>query len=239
MIGGAILYAYKDALKVLRHFRDCARLLPDALTVFACLIYNGAQPVIAIAACHAAPHDHAEAAIALLRGWGTVVADQLRSMSYIELQSLFDSARPAGRRCAMRSNFMAELHDDAIEIVVERFGTTPSSLSAVIVEHCHGAITRVAPDATAFGLRSNPYHLEILGFWASAGETAANMHWVDGFFAAMQPFNAGEVYVNSLDEGEGHRVREAYGINYDRLVALKAKFDPSNFFRCNQNIRPQ
>ena len=111
-------------------------------------------------------------------------------------------------------------------------------LSAVIVEHCHGAITRVPADATAFGLRGNPYHLEILGFWDSPDEDEANQDWVEGFFAAMQPFNAGEVYVNSLDQGEGHRVREAYGINYDRLVALKAKFDPTNFFRCNQNIPP-
>jgi len=62
---------------------------------------------------------------------------------------------------------------------------------------------------------------------------------MNGFFAAMQPFNAGEVYVNSLDEGEGHRVGEAYGANYRRLTALKAKFDPTNFFRCNQNIPPQ
>ena len=67
----------------------------------------------------------------------------------------------------------------------------------------------------------------------------AILDWAKGFFAAMQPFNAGEVYVNSLDQGEGHRVREAYGINYDRLVALKAKFDPTNFFRCNQNIPPR
>jgi Berberine and berberine like len=194
------------------------------------------QPVVAIAACHAMPRDNAEATIAPLRGFGTVVADQLRSTSYIELQSLFDSARPAGRRCAMRSNFMAELPDAAIEILVEQFRAAPSSFSAVIVEHCHGAITRVAPDATAFALRRNPYHLEILGFWDSLDESAANVDWVNGFFAAMQPFNASEVYVNSLDEGECLRVREAYGINYDRLVAIKAKFDPTNFFRCNQNI---
>jgi hypothetical protein len=98
---------------------------------------------------------------------------------------------------------------------------TPSPLSAVIVEHCHGAIARVAPDATAFGLRSNPYHLEILGFWDPAKEDAANLAWVERLFADMKPFNAGEVYVNSLDEGEGHRVCEAYGINYARLVMLK------------------
>ena len=108
----------------------------------------------------------------------------------------------------------------------------------MIVEHCHGAIARVAPDATAFGLRSNPYHLEILGFWDQAEKDAANLAWVERLFADMHPFNTGEVYVNSLDEGEAHRVREAYGINYARLVALKAKFDPTNFFRCNQNIPP-
>ena len=97
---------------------------------------------------------------------------------------------------------------------------------------------RFASDATAFALRSNPYHLEILGFWDSAESDAANLEWVERFFAAMQPFSAGEVYVNSLDEGEGHRVREAYRTNYARLAALRAKFDPTNFFRCNINIPP-
>ena len=238
VIGGAILYAYKDALKVLRNFRDFADSAPDALTVYACLIYDNGQPVVAIAVCYAGPHECAEAAVAPLRGRGTIVGDQLRAMPYLELQSLFDAARPAGRLSAMRSNFMADLPDDAIQILVERFAAAPSVFSAVIVEHCHGAITRVAPEATAFGLRSNPYHLEILAFWDNAAESAANLGWMNGFFAAMQPFNVGEVYVNSLDEGEGHRVGEAYGANYQRLVALKAKFDPSNFFRCNQNIPP-
>jgi FAD/FMN-containing dehydrogenase len=239
VIGGAVMYAYEDALKVLRHFRDFAISAPDALTVYACLIYDGNRPVVAIAACYAGSSDRAEAAVAPLRQWGTIVADQLRPMSYVKLQSLFDAARPMGRRCAMRSNFMADLPDAAIEILVERFRKTPSSLSAVIVEHCHGAIARVGPNATAFGLRSNPYHLEILGFWDPAEKDAANLAWVERFFADMQPFNVGEVYVNSLDEGEAHRVREAYGTNYARLVRLKAKFDPTNFFRCNHNIPPR
>ena len=222
MIGGAIMYSYKDAAKVLRHFRDFSLSpVPDPLTVFACLIYEGSEPAVAIAACYAGPMDRAEATIAPLRGWGTIVSDQLRSMAYVELQSLFDAARPAGRRCAMRSNFMATLPDDAIAILVERFKTTPSKLSAVIVEHCHGAITRVTSDTIAFPLRANPYHLEILGFWDPADEDEANLNWVGDFFIAMRPFDAGEIYVNSLDEVEGHRVPKAYGCNYDRLVTLK------------------
>jgi FAD/FMN-containing dehydrogenase len=239
VIGGAIMYAYRDAEKVLRHFRDFSRsAVPDPLTVFACLIYEGGEPVVAIAACYAGPMEHAEATIAPLRGWGSIVSDQMRSMPYVELQSLFDAARPAGRRCAMRSNFMAVLPDEAIATLVQKFTTTPSTLSAVIIEHCHGAITRIAPDATAFPLRSNPYHFEILGFWDDADEDEANLEWVTGFFDAMKPFDAGEVYVNSLDESEGHRVRAAYGPNYDRLAKLKSQFDPTNFFRCNHNISP-
>jgi FAD/FMN-containing dehydrogenase len=239
VLGGAIMYAYRDAEKVLRHFRDFSRsAVPDPLTVFACLIYEGGEPVVAIAACYAGPMEHAEATMAPLRGWGSIVSDQMRSMPYVELQSLFDAARPAGRRCAMRSNFMAVLPDEAIATLVQKFTTTPSTLSAVIIEHCHGAITRIAPDATAFPLRSNPYHFEILGFWDDADEDEANLEWVTGFFDAMKPFDAGEVYVNSLDESEGHRVRAAYGPNYDRLAKLKSQFDPTNFFRCNHNISP-
>ena len=133
VIGGAIMYAYKDAEKVLRHFRDFASSpVPDPLTVFACLSYDAGEPVIAIAACYAGPMDRAEAVIAPLRRWGTIVSDQLQSMAYLELQSLFDALRPAGRRCAMRSNFMAGLSHDAIVILVERFMATPSRLSAVI-----------------------------------------------------------------------------------------------------------
>jgi Berberine and berberine like len=173
-----------------------------------------------------------------LPGWGTIVADQLRPMPYLELQSLFDAARPAGRYAALRSNFMANVPDAAIEVLVGRFPTTPSPLSAVIVEHCHGAIARVAPDATAFGLRRHPYHLEILGFWDGADQSPANLWSVTDFFGAMHPFDVGEVYVNAFDEGEFIASAKAYGGNYDRLAALKAKFDPTNFFRCNQNISP-
>jgi FAD/FMN-containing dehydrogenase len=136
VIGGAVMYAYEEAPKVLRHFRDFASSGPDTLTVYACLICDGDRPVVAIAACYVGPADRAEATIAPLRKSGTIVADQLRPMSYVELQSLFDAARPAGRRCAMRSNFMAALPDAAIEILVEGFRTTPSPLSAVILEHC-------------------------------------------------------------------------------------------------------
>jgi hypothetical protein len=85
----------------------------------------------------------------------------------------------------------AKLPDEAIDVLVERFPVTPSPLSAVILEHCHGAIARVAPDATAFGLRRHPYHLEVLGFWDGAYQSPANLRRVTGFFSAMHPFDVG------------------------------------------------
>ena len=89
-----------------------------------------------------------------------------------------------------------------------------------------GAIARVAPDATAFGLRRHPYHLEILGFWGGADQSPANLRWVIDFFGAMHPFDVGEVYVNSLDEGEGHRIRKAYGGNLRSLGDTQSKIRP-------------
>jgi len=138
----------------------------------------------------------------------------------------------------MRSHFMRELSHDAIDTLMSQFSRVPSPLSAVIVEHCHGAIARVPPEATAFGLRANPYHFEILAFWDDPTQSEVNRQWVRAFFAATQPFSSGEVYVNSLDQDETQRIREAYGVNYERLVALKCHYDPTNFFCCNHNIAP-
>src|SRR5208282_520193 len=117
----------------------------------------------------------------------------------LELQTMMDEARPAGRNCAMRSHFMAKLPDGVIDAILKNFARTPSPLSVAIIEHCHGAIERVAPDTTAFALRKNPFHFEIIGFFDDPSATEINQKWVIDFFAATQPYSSGEVYVNSLD----------------------------------------
>jgi FAD/FMN-containing dehydrogenase len=224
---------------VLEFFREFSNTAPDELTVYACLIFSASgTPAIGLAACYAGPMDRAEAVVAPLRRFGKPFDDALRPMPYLELQTMMDAARPAGRRCAMRSHFMAELPDRVLAAIAEHFAHAPSPLSVAIIEHCHGAIARVAPSAAAFALRQSPFHFEIIGFWEDPSMTAANLTWITDFFAATQPFSSGEVYVNSLDQGESSRVREAYGPNYPRLAAIKAQYDPSNFFRCNQNIAP-
>ena len=238
VIGGMVTYPYSRARQVLEFFRDFSNTAPDELTVYACLICTEAgAPAIGLAACYAGPMDAAEQAVRPLRTCGTPIDDELRPMPYPELQTMMDAARPAGRRCAMRSHFMRELSDGVLDAIVEHFARTPSPLSVAIIEHCHGAIARVALDATAFALRASPFHFEIIGFWDDPAATGANLKWVTDFFNATQPFSSGEVYVNSLDQGES-RIHEAYRSNYQRLTKIKARYDPSNFFRHNQNIIP-
>jgi FAD/FMN-containing dehydrogenase len=236
VMGGMVTYAYSQARQVIEFFREFSKTAPDELTVYACLICTtSGAPAIGLAACYAGPMDRAETVVAPLRQCGRPIDDTLRPMNYLELQTMMDAARPAGRYCAMRSHFMAELPEGVIDAIIENFARTPSPQSVAIIEHCHGAIERVAPDATAFALRKNPFHFEIIGFWDDKSATETNQKWVTDFFAETQPYSSGEVYVNSLDQGES-RVREAYGPNYERLAAIKAKYDPENFFRCNQNI---
>jgi hypothetical protein len=108
----------------------------------------------------------------------------------------------------------------------------------VLIEQLGGAVSRVGSDETAFYHREAPYNFVILSTWASATDSVANMRWTDEFWQAMQAHSAGGVYVNCLgDEGEA-RIRAAYGPHYERLAALKHKYDPTNFFRHNHNIRP-
>ena len=237
VVAGALLYPLDQARGVLRAFRSFAQEAPDPLTVYPCLIYlDDGTPVLAMAACYAGEVGEGERAVLPLKKLGKPMADQLKPTSFLEWQSAFDVARPFGRRCAIRSHFLHEIEDDFIEVLLAGFERAASRLSAVVLEHCHGAIGRVDPQATAFALRENPYHFEILAFWDSPEETAANVKWMVDYFAETSRFSSGEVYVNSLDEDEGGRIREAYGLNYERLRELKRKYDPGNFFRSNQNI---
>jgi FAD/FMN-containing dehydrogenase len=239
VVAGAVLYPFAQTRQVLARFRDFASNAPDPLTVYPCLLrLTDGTAVLCMAACYGGPIADGERAVGALARMGEVLDNQLRPMSYVAWQSSMDAARPVGRHCAIRSHFLADLADGFVDALVAHFAKSPSDHSVAILEHCHGAIARVEPDATAFALRRNPFHFEIIAFWDDAAQTAINLEWADRFLAATLPFSTGEVYVNSMDEGERHRIREAYGVNYERLRRIKRSYDPTNFFRFNQNIPP-
>jgi FAD/FMN-containing dehydrogenase len=176
-------------------------------------------------------------AAARLRGAAPAV--DIRPQPYLELQGLSDAGFPSGLLHYWKSAFLAELSDDAIEAIVDAAAGAPSPRSFSVIEHLGGAVARVDPDATAFAHRGRRFNLSILSIWEAAPATDTNVAWAHRFWRAVQPFAADAVYVNYLgDEGQ-ERVVAAYDpAKYERLAALKARYDPTNFFRLNQNIRP-
>jgi hypothetical protein len=159
-------------------------------------------------------------------------------VAYTTLQSAPDEGFPPGRQHYWKASFLKELTDEAIEVLVRFVSEMPSSSSGVGLQQMHGAASRVDPSATAFPHRDEHYDLLILSQWADPADSEENVRWTRELFGAMQPFFGEGVYVNNLGEEEGNRVEEAYGEHFERLVALKDRYDPTNLFRLNQNVRP-
>ena len=159
-------------------------------------------------------------------------------MSYYELITMLDAAVPSGRNYYEKASVVPTLSDAAIEVIAEYGARCPSPFSQVLFQHVHGAAARIDPAATAvYALRGTHYSVSIISAW-DAGDAAPHITWARDFWVALDPYATDGVYVNALgNEGE-ERVRAAYGPNYERLVAIKNHYDPTNFFRLNQNIKP-
>ena len=204
--------------------------LPDALRQ---------EAIVAIGGVYVGPLDDAEKALRPLRSFGPPVADIYQPMPYSAAQSMADFLWPKGLYSYWKSSFLKSFSDDTIDTILNFCAKAPSARTVVVVEHDgDSAFSRVPADATAFGHREWPYNLVVTTMWADPAETEANIRWTREFWEAMKPFLADAAYVNYLGEFTEEDVRAAYGQKYERLAALKTKYDPTNFFLLNQNIRP-
>jgi FAD/FMN-containing dehydrogenase len=241
VLGGMVIHPFDRATEVLRFYREFLVTVPDELTTIAALLTGpDGNLIIAIAACYEGLVEEGERALASLRRFGPPVADTIAAIPYTTMQTLFDAALPSGRLNYWKGSLMSQLSDELIETIVERTRSIPSPFSGVFIPHYHGAFGRVAKRDTAYFHRDLPYELIILSSWIDPRDSEANIRWTRELFGAVQRHVRRAVYVNMLDRDEGEqRVRDAYGENYERLLRLKARFDPTNFFRLNQNIRPE
>jgi FAD/FMN-containing dehydrogenase len=243
VLAGPLFYPVAAARDTLRFYRDFAATAPDALTCHAALLTAPDGVALAgLVPAYAGPIAEGEAVVRPLRDFGSPAADLVGPMPYRSLQTMFDAAYPAGLRHYWKSSFLRGLDDEAIKVMVEHFARVPSPYTAVFIEHMGGATSRVGSDETAFAHRSAPFNLVITAGWADSAQDQANIGWTRELWTAIQPFAVDAVYVNYLgetrDEGED-RVRSAYGAaRYERLAALKRRYDPDNVFRLNQNIKP-
>jgi hypothetical protein len=239
VFGGMVVHELSNAKDVLRFYREFTLESPDELGTMPLFATSPAgNPVIALFGCYSGPIEEGEKVLKPLRSFGAPFSDFFGPMNYVDMQSYLDWGFPKGRLQEWKSSFLPFLSDESIDVLVEYALTKPSPLSAFVLQYLHGAACRVRATETAFAHRSEKHDLLIISMWEDPSETEKNITWTRKFLQAMQPFLERGVYVNNLgDEGE-ERVRAAYGPNYERLVALKNKYDPTNFFRMNQNIKP-
>ena len=242
--GGLIVHPFDAAAAVFRFFRDFSVDVSDDVMLNAALLHapdgSGAR-LAGILVAHVGTAEEAEKELAPLLAFGSPLDVQVGPMPYTVLNSLLDDGFPKGALNYWKSSFLSGLPDEAIETMARDYASCPSPMSKVIIEHFHGAVARVSVEATAVPHREDGYNFLIASVWTDPATTDENIAWTRAAFESVQPYAAARRYVNYLagdDSGEDP-VRSAYGPNYDRLVELKAKYDPDNLFHLNFNIAPR
>ena len=242
--GGLIVHPFDAAAAVFRFFRDFSVDVSDDVMLNAALLHapDGSDARLAgILVAHVGTAEEAEKELAPLLAFGSPLDVQVGPMPYTVLNSLLDDGFPKGALNYWKSSFLSGLPDEAIEAMARDYASCPSPMSKVIIEHFHGAVARVSVEATAVPHREDGYNFLIASVWTDPATTDENIAWTRAAFESVQPYAAARRYVNYLagdDSGEDP-VRSAYGPNYDRLVELKAKYDPDNLFHLNFNIAPR
>jgi FAD/FMN-containing dehydrogenase len=237
VLGGMVIHPFERAGEVLRFYREVAASAPDELTIYAALVTTpDGQQAVAIMPCYCGSIKEGERVIAPIKAFGPPIADLIRPMKYSEMNSLVDAANPPGMQNYWKGNLLRELGDGAIDAIVDHAARVPSPRSIVLIDQLHGAASRVAPSEAAFAHRDTRHNVMTMSMWEDPADAEVNITWTRGLSAALEPFGSGGIYVNGAYE---QRASAVYGANYDRLAEIKTAYDPTNFFRHNQNIRPK
>ncbi len=248
VLAGLIVHPFADAPDLLRQYRAFVATAPDELTTWVVLrkapplpflpeAWHGKE-VMVLAACYAGPMADGEKALAPLRTIGKPIADVIGPSPFAGWQQAFDALLTPGARNYWKSHDFRELPDALLGKLVDFAGRLPTPECEIFVAHLGGQMGRVAADATAYGGRSAEFIMNVHTRWQQKADDARCMGWAREFFAATRPHAMGTAYVNFLSD-DTEDLSATYGPNYARLVEVKAKYDPLNVFRVNQNIQPK
>ncbi|MBB3232849.1 FAD-binding oxidoreductase [Halomonas stenophila] len=248
VLSGLIVFPFDEAKSVLTQFARFTETMPDDLNVW--MVTRKAPPlpflpedvhgkeIVALALCYAGDPTEGEKLIEPLRGFGNAHGEHVAVQPYSAWQQAFDPLLTPGARNYWKSHNFSRLTDSAIDVIIEYAGKLPSPHGEIFIGTIGGQTTRVAPDAMAYSSRDANYVMNVHSRWESAAEDERCIAWAREFFAKSQPFASGGAYINFLTQDESDRIAFAYGATYKQLVKLKKKYDPTNFFRMNQNIKP-
>ncbi|MFQ5926829.1 MAG: FAD-binding oxidoreductase [Terriglobia bacterium] len=239
VLGGMVLYPLNQAKEVLPLFHEFSSTAPDEVSTVSVLLTGpDGNPAVAAAACYCGPLDQGEKVLKPLRTLGSPLADLIAPRPYAEMQTLVDEMYLPGRFRYEKASNIRHLSDVLVEVLVAYVRTKPTPLSHIYLQQLHGAASRVGASETAFPHRYDHYQCGVHGASENPADSEKITLWARECWQALQPFAERAVYANVLGPDEDDRVRAAVGPNYDRLVALKNKYDPTNFFHFNQNIKP-
>ncbi len=248
VLSGLLVFPFEQAKTVLKRFARFTETIPEAFNVWA--IARKAPPlpflpdaihgkeVIVLALCHAGDPAEGEALVEQLRGFGTACGEHVGVQPYADWQQAFDPLLIPGARNYWKTHNLARLDEGALDVAIDYASRLPTTQCEIFLAVIGGRTTRTPPEAMAYSSRDAKYVLNVHCRWESADDDATCIAWAREAFDGMRPFAGPGAYVNFMTQDEAQRVGAAYGATYQRLVALKEKYDPGNFFRMNQNIRP-
>ena len=250
VLGGMLVYPRERAKEVLRFYRDFIEQAPDEVGGGAALITAPpeefvpealrGQPAIGIVFIYVGPVEDGEQAVRPLREGTDPLIDMVQPMPYVALQQMLDAGNPRGVRENFKVDWVKQLPDEAIDEIVEQAERLPAPFGQLIMAPQGGAMSRMDGSAMALNAPDAPWAYFCLSMWMDPSQDDQNRDWARGFAQAMKSYEVGTPYPNFIAADEGSaRLRSSYGPEkYERLVALKRKWDPDNLFRLNQNIDP-
>jgi FAD/FMN-containing dehydrogenase len=248
VLSGLLIHPFADAPKLLRDYRSFVAQAPDELTAWVVLRKAPPLPflpkewhgkeVMIIAVCFLGDAGVGERALAPLRTLGRPIADVIGPHPFVGWQQAFDPLLTAGARNYWKSHDFRELSDGLFAQLVEFAGRLPTAECEIFIANVGGAMARVPVEATAFAGRDANFVMNVHTRWQEARDDARCIGWAREFYNATRPYASSTAYVNFLPDEDGERLSTTYGGNYAKLREIKAKYDPENVFRVNQNIKP-
>ena len=250
VLGGIVFYPLEDAAKVLRFFRTFTSTTPVQLGAAAIFLLAPpapflpeavhGTPVLALIVCYNGDLDEGERVLQPLREFGAPLFDGIGRKPFAAHNSFLDAGQPSGKYYDWKSEYVTEIADDAIDVLVDYAGHMTSPYARLAVFQLGGNVQQFDEQASAVSHRGAEYIFAVNTGWAEQSQTESQMRWTHDLWTALRPFSMGGVYVNFLSEDDGEdRVQAAYGAEkYERLVELKRRYDPQNLFKMNKNIRP-
>jgi len=248
VLSGLIVHPFARARELLAGYRQAAANAPDELTQWVVLRKAPPLPflpaevhgkeILVFAVCFVGEERDGNRALEPLRALGTPIADVVGMQPFTAWQSAFDPLLTPGAYNYWKSHNFVDLGDDLLDVLVSQVEKLPTDECEIFIGQLGGATSRVAPDAMAYPHRNANFAMNVHTRWRDPADQRRSIDWARKLFADAAPYATGGVYVNFMPEDEIDRIAGAYGANYPRLAALKAKYDPGNLFRLNQNVAP-